>query len=323
MNFQVHKMGVIFNPADYLETPDWMIDFAQAPNALVFNDKVRVYFCTRGKPDTDNMYVSRMAFIDLNKDNLSEIIGISSAPCLELGGLGEFDEFGTYPVSVLKDGEDIVAAYGGWTRCSSVPFNISIGIAKSRDRGRTFQKLGCGPVLSPYCSEPFVITSPKLRRFNGRYVLSYTSGVKWVVDEQGRPEIIYKLRIAFSDDLVSWDRLERNIIEDRLGREEAQACPDIFYKKGLYHMFYCYRDAFDFRNNPDNSYRIGYATSPDLMEWRRDDEKISDLDRSDVGWDSEMVAYPHCFEVNGRIYLLYGGNGNGKTGIGLAEIEGF
>ena len=40
------------------------------------------------------------------------------------------------------------------------------------------------------------------------------------------------------------------------------------------------------------------------------------------GWDSEMVAYPAVFELDGRTYMLYAGNGNGKTGFGLAVLEG-
>ena len=323
MKFKVTKRGVVFDPAKYLGSPDWMIDFAQAPNSMILEDRVRVYFCTRGKPDSNYQYVSQLAYVDLDKDNLTKIIGISDSPCIDLGGLGEFDQFGIYPASILKTKNDIIAAYGGWTRCTSVPFNVSIGMAKSTDGGKSFQKIGRGPVLSPHLNEPFVISSPKLRFYNGRYVLSYISGVKWIKDDNGRPEIIYKLRIAFSDDLVNWERLGRNIIEDRLGENEAQACPDIIYKEGMYHMFYCYRDALDFRDNPNNSYRIGYATSHNLREWQRDDEKISDLHHSETGWDSKMVSYPHALEMNGKSFLLYGGNGNGKTGIGLAEIEGF
>ena len=32
------------------------------------------------------------------------------------------------------------------------------------------------------------------------------------------------------------------------------------------------------------------------------------LEVSDAGWDSEMVCYPHVFERDGRIHLLYNGN---------------
>jgi hypothetical protein len=35
-----------------------------------------------------------------------------------------------------------------------------------------------------------------------------------------------------------------------------------------------------------------------------------------------MVSYPHVFELNQKIYMMYLGNQVGKTGFGLAELEG-
>ena len=320
--YEIIKHGLIFNPSERLDCPDWMVDYAQAPNAVVLDDKVRIYFCTRGRPDKNNMFISRLAFIDVLKSNLKEIVSISQQPCLDLGKLGEFDEFGTYPVSVLKHKNMFYACYGGWTRCESVPFDVSLGMSESTD-GISFNKFGNGPVLGAYMDEPFVITSPKLRYYNNKFVLSYLSGTKWFLDSNNRAEIIYKIRMAFSDDLKHWTRLGKNIISDKLGPDEAQACGDIFFKNDIYHMFFCYRQALDFRTNPNNSYKIGYAFSKDLISWQSNDDMVSSFDISIKGWDSEMVAYPNIFEVDSKIYMLYGGNGNGKTGFGLAEIVDF
>ena len=43
--------------------------------------------------------------------------------------------------------------------------------------------------------------------------------------------------------------------------------------------------------------------------------------RSETGWDSEMICYPYVFKHKGRFYMLYCGNGYGKTGFGLAVLE--
>ena len=322
MKLEFKKLGVIFDPINHSEAPDWMQGFAQAPNAVILDSHIRVYFCTRGQPDNNGMYVSRMGYVDLDPNSL-KIIHISKEPCLSLGGLGEFDEFGTYPVSVLKHENNIYAAYGGWTRCESVPFNISMGMAKSNDGGVSFEKFGAGPVMAPFLDEPYIITSPKLRFYGGRYVMTYTAGHKWIKDENGKPEIIYKLRIAFSDNLKDWSRLGKDIITNKLGPDEAQACGDLIYKDGLYHIFFCYRKALDFRNNPANTYRIGYAYSVDLVEWTRDDSVTDGFETSKTGWDSEMVAYPNVLDLGSRRVVFYGGNGNGKSGFGAAEIEGF
>lgn len=315
------KIGVLFDPSSIKDRPEWMNGFAQAPNAIVFENFVRVYFCCRPLPDSRRQFVSYCAFVDLDREDLSKVLRISEKPVLSLGGLGAFDEFGTYPVSFARDGNDIVAIYGGWSRCESVPFNISLGYARSSDGGITFEKAGVGPVLSHSINEPFVVTSPKIRRFNNNWVLGYTAGRKWFLDENGTPEIIYKLRMAFSEDGINWERLDKDLIPDRIGEDEAQACPDIIKVNEKYHMFFCYRYGLDFRSNPSRSYRVGYANSTDLLNWSRDDSQI-DLDVTPGSWDAEMIAYPHVFELNGQIYMLYGGNGNGRTGFGLAQLEG-
>ena len=36
-----------------------------------------------------------------------------------------------------------------------------------------------------------------------------------------------------------------------------------------------------------------------------------------------MQAYPHVFKHKKNLYMLYNGNGYGKTGIALAKLENF
>lgn len=44
-------------------------------------------------------------FVDLNKNNLKEILAVAEQPLMDLGGIGEFDEFGSMPNSIIKIGE--------------------------------------------------------------------------------------------------------------------------------------------------------------------------------------------------------------------------
>jgi predicted GH43/DUF377 family glycosyl hydrolase len=321
MEISWKKQGLLFDPTLIADRPDWMVSFAQAPNVIIFDDFVRVYFCCRPAPDAHMQFVSYCAFVDLARNDLFTVKALSTKPVLALGGLGNFDEFGTYPVSVMRDGDDVVAFYGGWSRCESVPFNISLGLARSKDGGVSFEKYGTGPILSHSPDEPFVVTSPKIRKYGDIWYLAYTAGRRWILAEDGRPEIIYKLRMATSKDGINWIKQNTDIVENKLGDEEAQACPDIFLANGKYHLFFCFREGLDFRDNRARSYRIGYASSKDLLNWKRDDSYIN-LDVSETGWDSEMVAYPTVFELDGSIYMMYAGNGNGRTGIGLAKMEG-
>jgi predicted GH43/DUF377 family glycosyl hydrolase len=313
------KLGLLLHAQEFASKVDWSSGFTQAPNVVTMGDFVRVYFCTRPGPDSEGQFVSLGAFADFETLNPPKILRSSETPIMNLGARGTFDEFGTYPISVIKHEEEFFAYYGGWTRCESVPFDVAIGLAKSGD-GESFARSGTGPVLAAHLTEPYVITSPKIRRFQDTWVLSYTSGQKWFLHD-GRPEIVYKIRIAFSDDGVKWNRLGRNIIPDRIGEGEAQASPDIIFSGEKYHMFFCYRAESDFRHNRDNSYRIGYASSVDLVHWERDDTRFP-LEPSETGWDSVMVAYPTVFEWADSTFMLYLGNEVGKEGIGLAVLEG-
>lgn len=318
--FRWEKLGLIFNPTQVKNKP-WLNEFAQAPCVLIKKDYIRVYFSCRPLIDERGQYASYSAYVDLNKANLKEVLRVSDKPILELGGLGEFDEFGTYPVSVIEGDSQFehFAYYAGWTRCESVPFNTAIGMAKSSDGGKTFSKVGKGPILSYSPDEPFVMSGPKIRRFNNKWYLFYIAGKKWVIANE-RPEPVYKIRMATSKDGVNWIKKNVDLIESVVEEDEAQASPDVFYANGKYHMFFCYRYSTDYRGK-EKGYRIGYACSEDLVKWNRDDSKVG-IDVSDQGWDSEMISYPHVFQLDDEIYMLYLGNQVGKFGFGLAKLVG-
>jgi hypothetical protein len=295
-----------------------MREFAQGPCTLAFETFIRVYFSCRPLRDRDGQYVSYSGFVDVDRKNLFKILRISERPILALGKPGTFDEFGTYPVSVIRKDTEVWAYYAGWTRCESVPFNVAIGVAKSFDGGNTFEKLGDGPILSYNLREPFVLSGPKIRYFKSKYFLWYISGKRWIRGDAG-PEPVYKIHMAESEDGLQWKRTGDDIIADKLGENEAQASPDVFPYSGKYHMFFCYRYGLNYRCK-EGGYRIGYASSEDLKHWVREDDRAG-IDISETGWDSEMVSYPHVFAVDGRLYMFYLGNDVGRYGFGLAKLE--
>lgn len=314
--FTWKKRGRVFNPLE-VENVSWLKEFAQAPSVLIFDDFIRVYFSCRPPADPKGQYVSYTGYVDLNRSNLFEPIRMARQPILPLGEKGCFDEFGIYPTSVIRNGQEVLAYYAGWTRCESVPFNVGIGMAKSSDNGETFTRMGSGPILSYSMHEPFILSGPKIRRFNKQWYLFYIAGSKWIPNN-GRPEPVYKIRMATSADGLNWKKENRNLIENTLEEDEAQASPDVFFYQGKYHMFFCYRKSLNFRGK-DGGYRIGYASSDDLLHWEREDSKAG-IDISQSGWDSEMVAYPHVFELDGKIYMFYLGNQVGRHGFGMAEL---
>ena len=56
-----------------------------------------------------------------------------------------------------------------------------------------------------------------------------------------------------------------------------------------------------------------------MREWQRDDGQAG-IDVSPGAWDGDMMCYPHVFECDGSIFLLYNGNEFGKFGFGIAKL---
>ncbi len=317
--FSWKKLGKVFDPRDYRGLA-WLDEYAQAPAALVFEEFVRVYFSCRPARGADGQFVSYTAYVDLCRENLFKVVALAKEPILTLGGRGCFDEFGTYPASFIRMGDEVVAYYAGWTRSESVPFNVGIGMAKSSDNGVTFQRVAAGPVLPYTLDEPFTISSPKIRRFNGVYYLFYVAGRRWLTID-GRPEISHRIRVATSEDGLVWRKHGVDLIPAFWDADESQAGPDVFYANGRYHMFFCGWVPRTFRATQNR--RIGYASSVDLLHWEREDAKAGiGVSGDRDAFDNEMVAYPHVLELDGKTYMFYLGNGVGRYGFGLAELEG-
>lgn len=314
------KVGKIFDPTQH-KLPADCVQFAQSPQALVFDDCVRVYFSTRALDRHNGKYLSYVAFADMRK-NLHDVLRVSDETAIALGGLGCFDEHGIFPMSLVRYGDAIYAYTCGWSRRVSVSVETAIGLAISRDGGLTFQRIGDGPVLTASLHEPCLVGDGFVRVIGGTFHMWYIFGTGWKrYGVDASPERTYKIGHAVSPDGVNWDKEEaRQIVSDRLGVDESQALPSVIELAGRYHMFFCYRQSSDFRTNKERAYRIGHAYSDDLSNWTRDDDNPR-LDGSPGEWDSDMQCYPHVFECDGKVCLLYNGNEFGRYGFGLALLE--
>ncbi|BAX79448.1 glycoside hydrolase family protein [Labilibaculum antarcticum] len=312
------KLGKIFDPTEH-ELPNACLEFAQSPQAIVFDDFVRIYFSTR-QIDKNGKFLSHIAFADFDK-SLKKIIQISSKPVISLGKLGCYDEHGIFPLNVVRDEDKILGYIGGWTRRVSVSVETSIGLSESFDNGLTFKRIGDGPVLTSSLHEPYLVGDPFVAIFDDIYHMWYIYGTKWVQPEgTDEPQRVYKIGYATSDNGISWQKHNKQLITNKLNTNECQALPSVIKYNNKYHMVFCYREATNFRNNSQRAYRIGYAFSEDMKNWIRKDDQVG-IDVSMDGWDSEMQCYPHMFHCDGKIYLLYNGNKFGRYGFGLAVLE--
>jgi predicted GH43/DUF377 family glycosyl hydrolase len=307
------KKGLIFKAEGQCE---WMHSHTQCPFALNFGDFIRVYFSTR-EDYKDGMCRAFGGFVDLDKSDLKRVLNVSSEPLMDLGGIGEFDEFGSMPASVIRQNSEYYLYYAGWSRGYSVPYEMNIGFAKSKE-GKKFKKIGKGPLVGPTLYEPYLHGCPIVYKYSEHdWHMFYLSGVQWL-KTKAKAESQYLLMHAASKDGMNWDRNLTPIIETRV-EFESQTCAAVIEFNNKYHIFFSYRHGLDFRNS-QRGYRMGYAYSTDLINWTRDDSKAG-IDVSESGWDSEMICYPYIIELDGKYIMLYCGNHFGRDGFGYAELE--
>ena len=313
-----NKLGLVFDLRAH-PVPFGCGDFAQSPQALVLEDRVRIFFSTRSR-EPDGQYLSHVAFVDMRKD-LGAVLGLAQWPVLAPGALGTFDEHGIFPMNVLRHGGLVYGYTTGWSRRVSVPVETGIGLAISADDGLTFTRQGPGPVLSASLDEPFLVGDGFVRVIDGLFHMWYIFGTAWRRPApDAAPERVYKIGHATSTDGIVWTKEGRKIVADRLGPDEAQALPCVFDLGARHHMVFCYREQVDFRTHPGRGYRIGHAWSDDLVDWTRDDAELP-LTGTPGEWDADMQCYPHVFTCDGTTYLLYNGNAFGRFGFGAARLD--
>lgn len=299
------KLGNIFNPKEQ----DWISSHAQVPTVLVQENHIRVYFAAR---DDDGK--SYPTFIDVDKEDPTQVVYQHKKAILTRGKPGTFDDDGVMPGYVLAKENKIFMYYSGWNAKVSTPYHNSTGLAVSTD-GIHFERVFEGPVMDRTPTEPYLAVTPSVLFEDTIWKVWYISGIRWdLVD--GKYEPVYVIKYATSVDGIHWDR-PPEICITQAHEQEAFSHPTVIKDGGLYHMWYCFRDSCDYRGGK-GSYRIGYATSSNGIKWDRKDQ-LAAIDVSQSGWDSEMICYPYVIQIGTERYMFYNGNGFGQTGIGVAR----
>lgn len=316
LNFK--NKGLVFNPSQFSWDRDF-IGYAQGPQALNFDDFVRVYFALR-TDDGGGKFISHIRYADFSPD-LTEVLSVALHDVVSKSELGTFDEHGIFPLNVVRVGDLIYGYSNGWSRRKSVSVETGIGLLISKNDGETFERFGEGPILSATLSQPFLVGDPFVLRSLDGFRMWHLYGKSWKEFQVGEEaERVYKISDAVSADGVNWQKRDGPLISDVLGPDEAQAMPSVADFAGRYNMVFSFRQAFDFRENSKNAYRIGYAKSSDLDTWKRADSEIR-VTESNSGWDSQMKCYPHFYIREGKVRLMYNGNGFGRAGFGCATLD--
>jgi hypothetical protein len=240
----------------------------------------------------------------------AEVVHVSSAPVLQPGQLGEFDDSGAMGSWLSRSGSRVLMYYIGWNLGVTVPFRNAIGVASPVADGR-WQRVFSGPIVDRTRDEPHFCASCCVLEEHGLWRMWYLACSGWDQHAGAAPRHKYHIRYAESDDGIEWRRNGIVAIDFADAGEYAISRPCVIRDQG-WSMWYSHRGA---------AYRIGFATSDDGVHWTRRDAEAG-IDVSESGWDCDMVEYPFVFAHSGQKMMLYNGNGYGRTGFGLAVLEG-
>jgi hypothetical protein len=299
------KLKHIFSPDKNFS---WMQTHAANPfPVFLVNEIYRIYFTCR-----DRESKSHIGFVDIDFAEDFKVVDVSSEPVIAPGDLGMFDDSGVAMGYYIVIDNVPHIYYLGWNLKVTVPWLNSIGLAKQNVLTGKFEKISRAPVMDRSDEDPFSISYPSILFENGIYKMWYGSNLKW---GKLQHEMSHVIKYAESFDGINWKRTNAVAVNLVHKGEYALSKPFVVKHEDGYHMWYSYR-----ANNEIKTYRIGFAVSNDGLNWERKDEQAG-IDVSKNGWDKEMICYPSLFNFKGNTYMLYNGDGYGKTGFGIAVLK--
>ena len=285
--------------------PAWMHSHAALPFAEPMQGSIcRIYFSAR-----DRLNRSHTGWVIIDLSEPGRVLEISADPVLSPGSLGYFDDSGAMLAWICHQGDRRMLYYIGWNLGVTVPFRNAIGLAIS-DGSEPFRRYSPGPIVDRTPFEPHFVGSCCVLPDSGLWRMWYLACVDWEMRNE-KPHHRYHLRYAESTDGIAWRRTGAVAIGLRDSSEYAISRPSVVRDPDCWRMWYSHRGSH---------YLIGYAESPDGRAWTRHDDRAG-IGLSPSGWDSEMIEYPHVFDQGGCRFMLYNGNGFGRTGFGLAMHE--
>lgn len=296
------KLGRVFAPDG---SRPWMRTHAANPVPEQLHDGTwRVYFGSRDAAGRTHVCSLDAA---LTPDGM-RVLRVADEPVVSPSPPGPFDDSGASMGCLARDGDRTLLYYLGWNLGVTVPWRNFIGLAVRDRPGGPFVKHSLAPVLDRSPADPFSLTYPCVLRDGPLWRMWYGSSLTWGATEGDRTHAI---KAAESADGVEWRRDGAVVVALRESGEWVVNRPWVLRDTDRYRMWYCYRG---------DRYRIGYAESPDGRAWTRRDGRAG-IDVSPGEWDGGMVCYPCVFDAGGGRYLLYNGDGHGRTGFGLAVLE--
>lgn len=296
------KLGLLYCPSSSGRHPKLLTHAANPLPIRLGGDVYRIFFSGR---DASNRSSVGAVDIDIVR---REVVCEHWLPFFEHGPEGSFFADG---VSIgncyFADGVQYML-FMGWQNPEAGHWRGDIGRLIVRP-DLTLELDSSTPFMASDAVDPISLSYPwVLERPQGGYHMWYGSTATW---DAGNGEMLHVIKSATSTDGHAWNR-EGLAVPYSVGKAQAFSRPTVDRQDDGKHEMW-----FSYRSGNGEKYRIGHADSLDGVNWELSLEN-SGIDVSAEGWDSEMIEYPFVLDHDGRRYMLYNGNGYGKTGFGLA-----
>lgn len=304
MSNKWQKHGLLYCPSENSWCPNLVSHAANPLPILIKGDVYRIFFSGR---DVDNRSSVGAVDIDIVQ---RKVVREHSHPFFEHGPEGSFYADGVSIGNCYRVNGMQYMLFMGWQAPQGDHWRGDIGRLVVKP-DLTLKLDSEAPLMSSNPIDPISLSYPwVLENEGGGYSMWYGSTITW---DAGNGEMLHVINFASSADGHNWNR-EGLTIPYELGRAQAFSRPTVARDaEGSYEMW------FSYRSGSGEKYRIGYALSKNGREWELALEDAG-IDVSLDGWDSEMIEYPFVFDHKGLRYMLYNGNGYGKTGFGLAIL---
>jgi hypothetical protein len=299
------RLGRIYAPQPF---GGWYVSHAAYPTPLIRADgTLRVFFTVR-----DGLNRSHLASVDFAIDDTgAKAISDVQGPLLVPGPRGAFDADGISVTSFATIEGALYAYYLGWSAGRSVPFTNFIGMAVADREGTRFERRFKSPVVGRSEADPFTVGYPWVLKEAGHWRMWYGSHLAWGPKDL---QMLHVLKTASSPDGVHW-KPDTGIALPLAGQSDpaefAVSRPCVLRDGTGLLMWYA-------RRNP--GYCIGFAFSTDGENWIRADDAFT-FAGEPGDWERTEQTYPCVFEHQSRRYMLYNGDGYGRTGFGLAVLD--
>ena len=310
MSFTWRKLGCLYSPEGKTRHPKLLTHAANPLAVHLEEDIYRIFYSGR---DAQNR--SSVGAVDINILT-QEIVTDHPEPFFLHGEAGSFYADGV-SIGCIYDNQDATyMLFMGWQSPADSHWRGDIGrLRLTTDRQLHLDQTT--PFISSNAVDPISLSYPWVlhnseQKSASRYRMWYGSTKSW---DAGNGEMLHVIKEAHSEDGEHWLR-DGVTLPNELGVAQAFSRPTVFKAtNNSLHMW------FSYRSGDGTPYRIGYAYQHNQQPWTLALDTAG-INVSDTGWDAEMIEYPFVFLHKEQLYLLYNGNGYGKSGFGLAKLDG-